>query len=75
MQFIGFAYFHHIARKVLLLLSNYSLEKSITDSARTVCNLHSFYDVGHVLYQKMDSFSADQKRIIFFVYLITHVVE
>ena len=75
MQFIGFAYFHHIARKVLLLLSNYSLEKSITDSARTVCNLHSFYDVVHVLYQKMDSFSADQKRIIFFVYLITHVLE
>ena len=75
MQFIGFAYFHRIARKVLLLLSNYSLEKNITDSARTVCNLHSFYDVVHVLHQKMDSFSADQKRIIFLVYLITHVVE
>ena len=75
MQFIGFAYFHRIARKVLLLLSNYSLEKSITDSARTVCNLHSFYDVVHFLHQKMDSFSADQKRIIFLVYLITHVVE
>ena len=70
MQFIGFAYFHRIARKVLLLLSNYSLEKSITDSARTVCNLHSFF-----FSSKYGLIFSRSKAHNFLVYLITHVVE
>ena len=42
MQFIGFAYFHQIARKVLLYLGNYSLEKSITENqADDILTVHT----------------------------------
>ena len=80
MQFIGFVkfastYFHQIEREVLLLLGNNSLGKTITenqaDEISTVRALQlfviytSFTTLLSFYKKKMDSFSANQKRVIF----------
>ena len=80
MQFIGFVnfastYFHQIEREVLLLLGNNSLGKTITenqaDEISTVRELQlfviytSFTTLLSFYIKKMDSFSANQKRVIF----------
>ena len=80
MQFIGFVkfastYFHQIEREVLLLLGNNSLGKATTEnqadeiSTVRVLQLFIIYSRFTTLLsfyiKKMDSFSANQKRVIF----------
>ena len=67
--------FTKLGEKCCLLLGNNSLQKKHQrksrgrnfDGTRNVCNLHSFYNIALVLHKKMDSFSANQKKIIFHV--------
>ena len=80
MQFIGFlkfasTYFHQIEREVLLLLGNNSLRKATTENqADEISTVHalqlfviytSFTTLLSFYIKKMDSFSANQKRVIF----------
>ena len=77
---------HQIAREIILLLVNNVYEKKnhkksrqriLWQRALAICNSHSCYKlVGtrvmdlYSCYHRMHSFSANQKRVVFFMYII-----